>query len=264
MRHDHLGGERARAIDQDQIPGAVDQPVPLIGILVADEVVEHLGAEQLPVPPARVRRWRRRHATQLLPGRSRDPIDGRAKLAPHAALHGRRRHVELQQLVELIGGDLGLVALEKALIDSRLDVLLGEGVDAPTGSQLGSLGSGHPGADVAKVRDLSGSQVLLDCWGVARPCLGAARRRGTRGGGVVLGPRHRRHRHRAQPDEQSCQRRSSAYHDVPPYLEKRQVHSKRTPSILLIRVHGQTEQILAHKKCRSRPAGGFFGYSAFR
>ena len=36
------GGERARVIDQEQIPGGIDEPVPEVGIDVANQVVEHL------------------------------------------------------------------------------------------------------------------------------------------------------------------------------------------------------------------------------
>ena len=35
-------GEGARVIDQDDIPLLIEQPVPEVGIDVADEVVEHL------------------------------------------------------------------------------------------------------------------------------------------------------------------------------------------------------------------------------
>ena len=158
---DQLGRELLRraegpgVVDQDHPPVFHDQVVPLVAVLVGDEVVEGpLEAER----PAEVHGLDARRIELLLEDRLHvvpgvDPDLARPPVALELPLDGRRDHVEPQGAAEPVGGDLApprfLVAADPVAQDVlpeglALDAVLLEGQDirrrhAQRGRQLLAL-----------------------------------------------------------------------------------------------------------------------------
>src|SRR5688572_3545402 len=95
MNHVLFRRERSGVINEDQVPRRIDEPVPEVRVNVANEVVEHLRANQLAVPGVEFG-WRRgRRSTKLFETLyRRDPHDCGAGFAFYTAFDGRRDHVE--------------------------------------------------------------------------------------------------------------------------------------------------------------------------
>ena len=88
------------------------------------------------------------------------PQLGSTRAAVELPLHGRRHHVHLQELVELVRGDFGFVALPETAVDSRRQRSPGHPGDGPAGPQ----GAAHRFARIGALQAhaLGGPQILLD------------------------------------------------------------------------------------------------------
>ena len=86
-------------------------------------------------------------------------------------LHGWRHHVQLQELVQLVGGDLALVALPEAAVAARRDRLPGHLRDRSARGEPASRRPRHADRDPAHVDDVARPQVLFECLALLRPRL---------------------------------------------------------------------------------------------
>lgn len=106
---------------------------------------------------------------KLWAGATHNPHGSRAQVASHPFFDRHRNHVELQQLVELVGRNLRLVAFPEALVGPRCDRLPGKGRHWPTWRQLGALRFRHADRDLIEADDLHLLQVVLDLLGTTKP-----------------------------------------------------------------------------------------------
>ena len=81
-----------------------------------------------------------------------DPVDGGAVLAVDLALDDRRHHVHVEHAIELVGGDLGLVALHEALAVAGPERLPRETRDGAAGFERGALRLGDADRHVLHLR----------------------------------------------------------------------------------------------------------------
>lgn len=82
-------------IDQNHVPGRILEPVPLVGVAVVDEIVEHLGPDELDGPVSKMAGWRGWHATEIAEAlRGTDPHDRRPKLPADSPLDLDRHHLQ--------------------------------------------------------------------------------------------------------------------------------------------------------------------------
>ena len=170
--------ERARVVDEDQVPLAVHQEVARVAVDVRDQVVEDLLPADLLRP---VDRPRARRLVDLLDVLAAlDPEHDRGEVAAHPPLDARRHHVEAEEAVELVGGDLRLVGLPEARAMAHGQVLdRGARGEAPRREEA-PLGLGHADRDLLHALDGRRPQVLLELRVPADPDLGAHRRRRAR------------------------------------------------------------------------------------
>jgi hypothetical protein len=109
-------------IDEEQVPGGVDEPIAEVRVFVVDEAIEHLGADNLFVPTGRVDRRGSRRSSQFLEALDRlHPHDGGAERALDALLDGGRNHLQLEELVDLVGRDLRSIALPETIVAAGLN-----------------------------------------------------------------------------------------------------------------------------------------------
>ena len=99
------------------------------------------------------------------------PQLGSTRDALELPLHGGRHHVHLQELVHLVGGDLGFVAFPKTAVDAGRQRPPGHPGEGPTGRQCapGRLARIGP----VPAHALGGPQVFLDLLIATDPDLGA-------------------------------------------------------------------------------------------
>jgi hypothetical protein len=121
--------EAARAIDEDEVPGRIEEPVPGVGIDVARQGVKHLRPVQLTIPARGIGIANTlfldvtEHARVLGP-----QLQGR-RCVLVSNLDGGRDHVQFEKAVHLVGSDFGLVAFEAPIAPA--------GRDPPDGRALG-------------------------------------------------------------------------------------------------------------------------------
>ncbi len=85
------------------------------------------------------------------------PVNERARLALELALDGRRDHVQADELVEPVGRDLVLPALEEAALHAAGILPGGLGLDAAL-SEIELEGLGHAFVDGLAPDDVGGQQ----------------------------------------------------------------------------------------------------------
>ena len=181
-------------VDQEEVPAVVDEQVALVPVAVADEVVPHLHPDHVAVPA-----WRLRRAQRFLPRSDVfQPEDGGAGIALDAAFHRDRHHAEPQELVQLVGGDLRLVAVPEPLVDPGRQDLPGERFAQPARFDVGPLRLCHPDWHLLDLHDRGRPEELFELRLAALPDL--------RGWGRLDGLRN----------GQQQQRNEQQHHEVPP------------------------------------------------
>src|SRR6478736_10271539 len=103
-------------IDQNQVPPAVTQHILADSRLVANEHVEHRHPQYVPLPLDAVPAFwhgRIRRVDDVL-----DPLLSAATGALDPPFNSRRHHVQPEEFVQLVGGDLGLIVFAESLASS--------------------------------------------------------------------------------------------------------------------------------------------------
>ena len=146
-------------IQQDHVPGRVVQDGVQVSVAVVDESIEHHHLRDLRVPVLLVCSIR-----GLIPLERRDVLDPLGRRPLEALQHPfnrGRNHVQGQQLVELVGRDVGLIAVLEAPRRSRQQRLPSQTGDGPPGwKHAAHRKSGL--AEVLQPVTFGRSQLLLD------------------------------------------------------------------------------------------------------
>jgi hypothetical protein len=167
-------------IDQDQIVRWIEQQVSRVPVGVADEVVEHLHANDLSLKRQRIGRddglLHIPHPDVLHPHRRPSEV------VLVTALDDRWNHVELQELVHLVCGDVRLVAVP---VPEVPPVHLAEcnRADRSAGREQHASGLRHAEFDRLLADNLRRPDVFLDLRVPAQPDLRARLLRRGRDGG---------------------------------------------------------------------------------
>lgn len=152
------GYECSRVIDENDVELRIHEEVARVAVHVIDEHVEHLHSGQLVAPLRRPRSLLHDIGVEVA---VLDPPLERAKGALDPSLHRGRHHVEPQELVQLVGCNLGLIAFPVPLVTAPLDGLERRVKDliATLEGGLPRLGDSHP--DIFDLDHLGRSEQLF-------------------------------------------------------------------------------------------------------
>ena len=161
--------ERSRMVDQNQVPVGIVEHVSRASVSVTNQIVEHPRSYQLVFPIGTI-------GLARCVGVGVDnvfyPQLGGTVMTLELPFHGGGNHVHLQELVDLVGGDFGFVALSESPVDSRRQRSPNHSRNRAAGAKCATPCAARAGL-VIDAHALGGPQVLLDFLIAADPNLGA-------------------------------------------------------------------------------------------